>query len=206
MSPLPLTRDSAAQMIWNALQAIEVKYEYTLVSENGQLVSKVTVVDKENPAEKSSGDGFMSLLEDKYDATIVKDAVLTTVEEDDKGTFTATTTGDNGDTYKKVAKDYSDLLGQKVDVVLKNGDSSKVYGIYANEDSSVIASGFVGALELDGAKKVKLDGTSYKMDGDDNTAELVYTANSTTLQGLDDLTTALGTKGSMNKKCCRFHN
>ena len=41
-----LTRDNAAQMVWNALQATEVTYKYTLVSENGQLVSKVVVQDK----------------------------------------------------------------------------------------------------------------------------------------------------------------
>ena len=41
-----LTRDNAAQMIWNALQAVEVEYTYTLVTENGQLVSKVVVQDK----------------------------------------------------------------------------------------------------------------------------------------------------------------
>ncbi len=35
-----LTRDNAAQMIWNALQAVEVEYTYTLVTENGQLVSR----------------------------------------------------------------------------------------------------------------------------------------------------------------------
>ena len=52
-----LTRDSAAQMIWNALQAIEVEYTYTLVSENGQLVSKVTVVNKKDDP---------TLMEDKY--------------------------------------------------------------------------------------------------------------------------------------------
>ena len=39
-----LTRDTAAQMVWNALQAKEVGYEYTLVSENGQLVSKTELV------------------------------------------------------------------------------------------------------------------------------------------------------------------
>ena len=49
-----LTRDNAAQMVWNALQAKEVKYEYTLVSENGQLVSKPTLVEKDIPCWRTS--------------------------------------------------------------------------------------------------------------------------------------------------------
>ena len=56
-----LTRDNAAQMVWNALQATEVTYKYTLVSENGQLVSKVELVDK--TGEKGNK---ITLLEDKY--------------------------------------------------------------------------------------------------------------------------------------------
>ena len=43
----PLTRDQAAQMIWNALNAYEVEYKTTLVAgPDGTLTSKVTVQDK----------------------------------------------------------------------------------------------------------------------------------------------------------------
>ncbi len=55
--------------------------------------------------------------------------------------------------------------------MVKAKDNAEVYGIYANEDSSVLATGYVGALEADGTK-VKLDGTSYK-------TTIVYTANTT---------------------------
>ena len=68
-----LTRDNAAQMVWNALQAKEVKFEYTLVSENGQLVSKPTLVEKD-----------ITLLEDKYDATITTGVVIN-VDYNSKG-------------------------------------------------------------------------------------------------------------------------
>lgn len=61
-----ITRDNAAQMVWNALQAVEVKYEYTLVSENGELVSKTTLVEKDK-----------TLLADKYSGAGVYEGVLT---------------------------------------------------------------------------------------------------------------------------------
>ena len=49
-----VTRDQAAQMVWNALQAKEVGYTYTLVSENGQLISKPTLEDKATTLLQSS--------------------------------------------------------------------------------------------------------------------------------------------------------
>ena len=67
-----LTRDNAAQMVWNALQATEVTYKYTLVSENGQLVSKVELVDK--TGEKGNK---ITLLEDKYSGAGIYEGILT---------------------------------------------------------------------------------------------------------------------------------
>ena len=147
-----VTRDQAAQMVWNAMQAKEVDYDYTLVSENGQLISKPTLWDKAT-----------TLLESKYDATIVEAALLTNVSQDDKGTYTVTA-GD--ETYTKVANDYSSLMGQNVDIMIKNNDNSKVYGIYANEDSDVVATGVVGDLDTvsGSTDKIKLDSTEYKID------------------------------------------
>ena len=95
-----LTRDNAAQMVWNALQAKEVKYEYTLVSENGQLVSKVTVKDTGS-----------TLLWDKYSALVAegKDVVLTKAQYDDKNDDYNTTVNGFGDF--DADKDYSALMG-----------------------------------------------------------------------------------------------
>ena len=42
-----ITRDNAAQMVWNALNAYEVEYKTTLIADkNGQLSSQITVQDK----------------------------------------------------------------------------------------------------------------------------------------------------------------
>ena len=166
-----LTRDTAAQMVWNALQAGEVKYEYTWV---GGDATKVTAVDKLDNANNP-----ITLLKDKYNATIVDDGVLTSIDKDSKGTYNVVVTNKDTTTttYTKVEKDYSDLMGQKVDVMVKDGDHSKVYGIYANEDSKVIATSVVGDLDpvTGDSEKIKLDSTEYKID----TSAEVYSFNKT---------------------------
>ena len=141
-----------------------------VADKDGKLSTQITVQDKVGIDNKTK----ITLLNDKYDTDTQEDGILTYVKEDNKGTYTVKTTKD---TYTKVAKDYSDLLGQKVDILVKTDDNSKVYGIYANEDSSVIATGYVGSLELDGSKKVKLNGTSYKLDSDNNSIAITRTAN-----------------------------
>ena len=204
-----LTRDNAAQMIWNALKAYEVEYVTNLVADkDGKLSTQITVQDKMDVLNHK-----ITLLKDKYDADITKNAgILASVKEDNKGTYTIkvaydVTEGDQTTTkyapFTKVSKDYSDLLGQKVDL-LRNKDN-EVFGVYANEDSTVVASGYVGALEKDGSNtdKVKLDGTSYKLNGKIySSSAIVSTANEITASAKTLATlieTDLGAKGSMNK-------
>ena len=160
-----LTRDNAAQMIWNALKAGEVKYEYTLVSENGTLVSKTTLENKKGTDGKD-----LTMLKDKYSVTTREDVTLETISKDDKGTYNVTA----GGSYTKVEKDYSDLMGQKVDVLVKDNDNSKVFGIYANEDSTVVATGVIGDLDtVSGTTtKVKFNDKEYKLD--DNNKVIIF--------------------------------
>ena len=176
-----VTRDQAAQMVWNALKAIEVEYKYTLVSENGQLVSKVTIENKANNR-AGDADGLMSLLEDKYNAEIRDGGIVTKVKEDNKGTYTVTvsTTGKTP-MYTEVKTNYVDLIGQKVDVLVKISDGT-VYGIYANKDSKVLASGAVGQLDTvsSDAKKMKLDGVEYKFESAALSQSVAYTNTITT--------------------------
>ena len=154
-----LTRDSAAQMVWNALQAYEVEYVTTLVTENGQLTTQVTVQDKIDIASKEK----ITLMEDKYEADTVEDGILLSVKEDSKGTYTIKTTEG---TYTKVAKDCTDLLGQKVDVMVKINDNSKVYGVYSTDDNTVALKATAGQIDtlktVD--KTIEVDGTKYNLD------------------------------------------
>ena len=156
-----LTRDNAAQMVWNALQAKEVAYEYTLATENGQLVSKVTVEDK-----------TITLLKDKYDADI-ETGIVTGVGHNTKGYTASINTGktvvQNGQTVaaaplnlSKLADDPTDLVQKAVKVMYKAEDD--VYGIYVDTDETlIVAEGYVADLDKLSASKytVELDGTEY---------------------------------------------
>ena len=174
-----ITRDNAAQMVWNALQAKEVGYDYTLVSENGQLTSKITLVDKN-----------LTLLKDKYEADKEDAGILLSCKKvDGKDYYTITTTKQTNNantTYNKISADVSDLLGQKIQVLhKKTATDDTVYGVYADEDSKVVATGTLGGFELDGNDKVKLDGTSYKVEGTTatttpQTTNVVYVAQEET--------------------------
>ena len=60
-----LTRDNAAQMVWNAMNAYEVEYKTTIITdENGKLETIVTVQDKVVGTTSDK----ITLLEDKYEA------------------------------------------------------------------------------------------------------------------------------------------
>ena len=163
-----LTRDSAARMIWNALQAYEVEYKTTLVTDSkGQLTSQITVQDKV----VGSTNDKITLLRDKYDAWM---NVGTLVKVDGKDLTIAMNSADRAASdlvkdannrdltsldFTKLDKDYSALMGQKVKIIFKNGKTNDVLGVYATEDNTVYNTE-MNAVEKDGSK-IKFDGKSY---------------------------------------------
>ena len=163
-----LTRDNAAQMIWNALNAYEVEYKTTLITDSkGQLTSQITVQDKQVQGTK----GFVkiTLLEDKYESTTVT-GTLSKIEWNDtdkeyKYTL-ANVDPDDADTTYQSASDFSDLFGMKVKVVYtkdKKSNDIKVFGIVP-KDSKVLAKGIMDDIEYSDTKEIKVDGTKYKTD------------------------------------------
>ena len=170
-----LTRDSAARMIWNALQAYEVEYKTNLVAgADGKLSTQVTVQDKV----VGSTNDKITLLRDKYDAwldvgTLVsvdnKEITIAMTEADAAASdYVISTTTNKVTTYSNVSftkldKDYSELMGQKVKVIFKNGKTNDVLGVYATSDN-VIYKTVANALEKDGNNKVKIDGKSYSVE------------------------------------------
>ena len=115
-------------------------------------------------ADETMGHKYLSLITDG-------DAVLTDVEKDSKGTYPLymngiTTKGQ----YTKVEGDYSNLIGQKVEVLYK--DSENVYGVYASTDSSLIVESTAGKVEAVKNGEVKIDGTTYKVDSNVTTTAL----------------------------------
>ena len=150
-----ITRDNAAQMVWNALQAKEVKYEYTLVSENGTLTSKTTLVDKD-----------LTLLKDKYDSDITK-GVVTSIDHNSKGYLVTIDTLAKDNEKKeiivklsKVEKDPTDLVGKAVKALYKATDD--VYGIYVDdENTATVVNTTLGDIDLS-KDEYKLDGVTYE--------------------------------------------
>ena len=161
-----ITRDNAAQMVWNALQAYEVEYKTDLVADkDGKLSTQVTVSDKVDGNFKK-----ITLLRDKYDAwtdigtlTAVKSNVITlTMNSSDKAASDLVNEGKDYVDFSKVNKDYSALIGQKVKVLFKNGKTNDVIGVYATSDNTIYKT-LLNNVELDG-QKIKFDGKSYSID------------------------------------------
>ena len=147
-----ITRDNAAQMVWNALNAYEVEYKTTLTTDkNGQLTSQITVQDKVVGATNDK----ITLLEDKYDVDKLEAVVVANeygalegnVLKEGKTKLEVTTVNDDDWTYdgKKDSVDYSgtydvttslDLLGKKVILFAK--DKKTVVGsLIASTDNAV---------------------------------------------------------------------
>ncbi len=163
-----ITRDNAAQMVWNALNAYEVEYKTTLTTDkNGQLTSQITVQDKVgNESLKTK----VTLLQDKYEAWINVGTLseingkklAITMDNDDK----SASNSDNL-TFSDLDKDYSALLGQKVKVLFKNGKTNDVIGVYATDDNDVLLTTTASKLDtVSGETKIKVDGTKYSVDTD----------------------------------------
>ena len=169
-----LTRDSAARMIWNALQAYEVEYKTSLIAgPDGKLATQITVQDKV----VGSTNDKITLLRDKYDAwvnvgTLVgvsKKNITISMSPTDQAGNDLIKVNANGVypddaqvEFSKLDTDYSALLGQKVKVIFKNGKTNDVIGVYATGDNTAYST-IMNNVDSDGAK-IKFDGKSYSVD------------------------------------------
>ena len=165
----PLTRDQAAQMIWNALQANEVEYVNTFVpGPNGTLISQATVRDKV----VGNNDDYITLLKDKYNAyidvgTLTKidgNELTITLNANDKIESDHWGKDSVGETlnFSKLTVDYSSLMGEKVKVITKDGKINEVMGVYSTDDNTVYST-VVNAIDKDG-DKIEIDGKSYAVE------------------------------------------
>ena len=171
-----ISRDNAAQMVWNALNAYEVEYKTTLVTDkNGQLTSQITVQDKV----VGSTNDKITLMEDKYEAdTFVGtfDGNADSLGLDDGMIQVYGVTGvESKDNQKKEATFKYDLdlkyVGEEVKVLYKDetegtaGQPDKkdtIYGVYVTGETKVINTTRDGIDDTADGKKVKIDGTKYE--------------------------------------------
>lgn len=166
-----LPRQYAAQIISNALDSDTVVWSADTSSfekketnvlelrETGNGNSQwVSVLKNETVGQK-----YMKL------STVSAGVLQEINKEDGKTTYTVKI---GGNEYKKVEGEYSALMGQSVKVMIKDNDTSKVYGIYADDDSKVLATTTVSKLDTVSGKtdRIKVDGSEVKVDGVTTTA------------------------------------
>ena len=179
-----LPRQYAAQILYNALDMERVVW-----SNDIEDFKPATDVDDD----KTIGGKYMDLV--KTDA-----AQLLKVEKTSgKDTYeielaSAVKYGDGTHTkakFDKVPTDVADMIGLNVKVLVKakaNGDTD-VYGVYADDDSKVLATGTVGTLDTvkNESKKFKVDGTEYKADKALADVPVIYPNKESVPSGIDTL-------------------
>ena len=171
-----ITRDNAAQMVWNALNAYEVEYKTTLVTDkNGQLSSQITLQDKV----VGSTNDKITLMEDKYDAK----TFVGTFEGNSKvlslkdGQIQVTDNDAARDAQDEAIFTYNlDLkyIGEEVKVLYKDNvndgqkgkldDKDTIYGVYVTGGTSVINATLNDIDDdYDTAEKVSVNDKNYKV-------------------------------------------
>lgn len=188
-----LTRDNAAQMIYNMLQATEVEYTYSITTDaSGKVTTVASVGDKY--LDKSTNTK-LKFVTDKYDLDNA-DGIVKDVEYDKTTklyTITLVDAANTESTYTSTT-DYENFYRQNVRILYKTDtdvDKANVYGLVALK-SSVVLSGVLGQLSDSNLQTVlaadsgntadsfKYNGTTYKFDNTLATTP-VY-ANLTTAQ------------------------
>ena len=97
----------------------------------------------------------------------------------------STLVGQYENVFTKVTTDYSDLLGQKVKVMFKDGKGYQVLGVFATQDNTVYTVAANKTSKSD--DKVAFDGNSYRLDGNGGITTYIdgNPATWTTLDQLD---------------------
>ena len=211
-----LSRDNAAQLIWNACDANLVEYDYKVVTgSNGQIATKGIAKDK-TPVTDILGDKFG--LQDKegymISASYNKDKDEYTYTFDKGATYGYNAAeqidaGDASDTSLKTSTDYTGLLGHKVRVLYKNNTSKTVYGMYSSSGKVLAATkadvtgvGTAGAM-ASGDTEIKVFGTKEKLGTVGGTAVnpttlKVYKAPSSTAYTQAEIDDVMGDSGTLN--------
>ena len=164
-------RQYAAQLMYNAI------FANTVTLRDGEY----TKYGYDNSLNPTIGEKYMDLY--KTEAGVLHKCDLV----DGKDYYTITTSGytdakgNRITTFNKVPTDVSSMIGQEIVVLRKvNASDVTVYGVYTDDDSKVVATGYVGQLEtVSSGDKIKLAGTEYKLAGND-TNDIVYRLNQDT--------------------------
>jgi len=165
------SRQDAAQILYNMLDAdvqswSTDKLDYEKESET--VSGSTLVVDKDG---KTTVNAYTTTqyvdVGKKYLGLSKPEGTLSSVKkEDGKDTYKIVV---GGVTYSKVAANYIDLLGEDVKVMIKDGKTDKVYGVYETDKNTVVSALLddVDDINSPNKGKLKIDGTSYKTNTED---------------------------------------
>lgn len=183
-----LPRQYAAQMIYNALDTYRVKWSTDSDSFDNIL----------NGGKKETvGEAYMGLVYDVGSLVEVDKDSLTIVLNSayDADNYHG---GYGSQGFTKVGQDYSDLLGQMVKVMFKEGKTNVVLGVFAISDNTAVTIN-KAAVDTD-VKKLNLDGTKYSVEQGGIT---VYRTNDTYAINQDAAAFKLG-DGAKNANVMTF--
>ena len=188
-----LTRDDAAQMIYNALDAGVVSYEYTLVSDGSTISSSPTLID----------DNDKTLLEDKFNAVKVEGVVLANEHANlesssekgaslDSGKTTLLVTNyDDQEYYGNSASTKSETFAISTELE----DLGRSVVVYVKKNSNASKAEVLGSAITSSDNKVVVDASTDSIANvaDDNNLDLDYSVTkiATNYKDLKDLTSTL---------------
>ena len=175
----PISRDDAAQMAYNAIQATMMRRTWSQNMETGQLTETYQPwTETVTPAGGTAYTVSHTLLGEKFNGAIAYAYMVDFDYDDVKNEWdyyfsdSAEFGGSAIDANKAFtstspltsSEDYTDLFGQQVKIIYNVDDPDVIYGIYAS-DSSVVATGASGELgDIDDtARTIKVDGTTYRL-------------------------------------------
>ena len=145
-----LSRDNAAQMIYNALDAGVVSYDYTLVTDGSSISSSPTLIDNNNK----------TLLEDKFNAVKVEGVVVANEVANLSSTSEKGSALENGKTSIAITNDddQSAYAGTKTFAVSTDiNDLGRAVVIYVKKDSNSTKAEVLGAAITSSDNKVVVD-------------------------------------------------
>ena len=155
-----LTRDEAAQMMYNAVNAKTIKETKTLNSDG--------------TVSTHYGDDDAKLLNKTFKATTYEGQMRQVSYNSDKKEYTYTVYANAADTFTTTAN-YTDLYAQNVKVTYKteNGKTT-VYGIYANDSKVIVSAPYYQVAAGSKNGEMKIDGTVYKISDNATTLSTYY--------------------------------
>lgn len=156
----PATRDDAAQILYNLIDADAVVWS----NDKEEFIKDTVTVGKDgstSTSNRTAGEKYLGLKKvvgilanvDKTDGTSTYELSISSVDADESSSDYITD-------FTKVATDYSSYKYQQVKVLYKA--KNEVYGVYPTNKNTALA-GVLGNFEID-SSKLKFNSTKYTLD------------------------------------------